>query len=92
MCRRLRRIAEELRGIVKETGTRISVAADVSPNYGEEKPINSVVFAGDYRMDHYNSGEEFLRYKNCIIEPRQMAIGRIAPGFEHEHEVRHIKK
>lgn len=57
--------------------------AGLSLNYGEKKPVYSIVSAGEYRLDHFNNGEEQLKYGTCMIEPQQMAIGRIAPGFEY---------
>ena len=81
--RRLHKIAEDLREIVKETGEDITMAAGRSLNYGDQKPVHSTIFAGKYRMDHFNNGEEKLQYGTHMIEPRQMALGRPAPGLEY---------
>lgn len=81
--RKLYRIAEEIREIVEETGEEISLAARISLNYGDKKPVSSTIFAGKYRMDHMNDGSERLQYGTYMIEPRQMALGRPAPGLEY---------
>ena len=83
MYRRLMKIAQEARSIAEETGTKIRIDAALSPNYGEEKPVWSQIVTSDgYRMDHFCDGYEQIKYEGCNIAPQQLAIGRVAPGFE----------
>lgn len=74
---RLQRAAGEIRKIVEETGCRVSLAADLcnNPENYDGIRVHSTVFAGDYRMDHYNSGDERTFYKGRDIQPGEFALG-----------------
>ena len=75
--KRLNDAAAEIREIVKETGCRISLAADLCNNQEnyEGVRVHSTIFAGEYRMDHFNSGDERTFYKGRDIRPEEFALG-----------------
>ena len=88
ICKRLDRIAAELRNISFELGRPINVMTHIN----KDGQSATTVYAAGYRKDHYYDGYERMSYGQHTVSAEQVVFGRAPIGLETDIMQRDLKR